>query len=97
MAGRFDVAASRELLLPLRKSPSYARERSHLPLVLAEGLDEELGLGFVALGDALGDADGLAVPVALGDVLGDAVGDALGGVLGEGVGVVDVMRKGRVV
>ena len=91
MAGRFDVAASRELLLPLRKSPSYARERSHLPLVLAEGLDEELGLGFVALGDALGDADGLAVPVALGDVLGDALG------LGEGSGVVDVMRKGRVV
>ena len=93
MAGRFNVAASSELLLPLRKSSSYARGRSHLPLVLAE----ELGLGFVELGDALGDADGLAVPVALGDVLGDALGLALGGVLGEGVGFLDVMRKGRVV
>ena len=58
-----------------------------MPLVFAEGLEEELGLGFVGLGDA----DGLAVPVALGDVLGDALG------LGEGSGVVDVMRKGRVV
>ena len=68
-----------------------------MPSVLAEGLDEELGLGFVALGDALGDAVGLAVPVALGDGNGDALG--LGGVLGlgEGVGFLDVMRKGRVV
>ena len=93
MAGRFDIAAFREQLLPLRKSSSYARGYSHLPLVLAEGLDEELGLGFVGLGDA----DGLAVPVVLGDVLGDALGLALGGVLGEGVGFLDVMRKGRVV
>ena len=39
--------------------------------------------------------DGEAVGVAVGDVVGLALGDADG--LGEGVGFVDVMRKGRVV